>query len=317
MNVMKNIKISLGLLFLITLFGCKNENSENVASAEFVKLTPSDNKFDEYWYQNKAELSSYNLEQARYGEIHQGEAVLVFVTEDFSASKLVKLDDPTANPMDAVKILKLNATRKFNTGIYPYSMMNSVFTPVNLKKHPNTLKITSSSQEWCGHTFMQANLEKNEYKVDLNSYFESEGDQEFKVDKILPEDEIWNRIRIEPKSLPKGEITLLPGLFYTRLRHTEFKPQKATATLNADSNNPAFMIYDIQYTNLDRTLKITFQREFPFQIESWEETYTSGWGDGAKKLTTKATRNKSMMLDYWNKHNNADLGLRKELGLEN
>ena len=314
---MRIIKITFGLTVLLSFFSCKNGINESPPEAEFVKLSPKESKFDDYWYQNKAELTSYKLEQARYGEIHQGEAVLVFVTEDFSASKLVKLDDPAATPKDAVKILKLNATRKFNTGIYPYSMMSSAFTPVDLKKHPNTLKITSSSQEWCGHTFMQANLEKNDYKVNLNSYFESEGDREFKVDKVMPEDEIWNRIRIAPKSLPEGDITLLPGLFYTRLRHTEFKPQKATATLKADSNNADFMVYNIQYTDLDRTLKITFQKEFPFQIESWEETYTSGWGDGAKKLTTKAIRNKSMMLDYWNKHNNADLGLRKDLGLEN
>ncbi len=314
---MRFIKISISLAILFFFFGCENKNSENISNAEFVKLSPQKTKFDGYWYQNKAEITSYKLEQARYGEIHQGEAVLVFVTEDFSASKLVKLDDPAATPKDAIKILKLNATRKFNTGIYPYSMMNSVFTPVDLKKHPNTLKFTSSSQEWCGHTFMQVNLEKSNFTVNLNSYFESEGDKEFKVNKVMAEDEIWNRIRINPKNLPEGEITLLPGLFYTRLRHTDFKPQKAIATLKADPKNVTFMEYDIQYTDLDRSIKITFQKDFPYKIESWEETYTSGWGDGAKKLTTKATRIKSMMLDYWKKHNNADLELRKDLGLEN
>ncbi len=314
---MGKVKITLGLAILLTFLACKNEVRETTSNAEFIKLITPENKFDNYWYKNKAELSSYQLEQARYGEIHQGESVLVFVTEDFSASKLVKLDNPSATPKDAVKIMKLNATRKFNTGIYPYSMMSSVFTPVDLKKHPNTLKITSSSQEWCGHTFMQVDLEKSNYKVDLNSYFESEGNQEFKVDKVMPEDEIWNRIRIAPKSLPQGNVTLLPGTFYTRLRHTEYKPQKAEASLKEDDQNADFMVYDIKYKDLDRTLKITFQKEFPHQIEGWEETNTSGWGTDAKKLTTKAVRKKSIMLDYWNKHNNEDLGLRKDLGLEN
>ena len=208
-------------------------------------------------------------------------------------------------------------TRKFNTGIYPYSMMASVFTPIDLKKHPNTLKITSSSQEWCGHTFMQANLEKNNYMVDLKSYFESEGNSKFKVDKVLPEDEIWNRIRINPKSLPIGDIVLLPGTFYTRLRHSDFKPETAIATLKENSENNALMVYDIQYKNMDRVFKITFQKEFPHQIEGWEETNISGWGDSAKKLTTKAVRKKTMMLDYWTKNNKKDLVLRKELELEN
>ena len=313
---MRTLKMNLGFGLLLILIGC-SDAAENSSKAEFVKLTAKENKFDEYWYQNKAELSSYDLEQARYGEIHHGEAVLVFVTEDFSASKLVKLDNPSDTPKDAVKILKLNMTRKFNTGIYPYSMMASVFTPVDLKKHPNTLKVTSSSQEWCGHTFMQANLDKNNYQVSLNSYFESEGDRQFKVEKVILEDEIWNKIRIAPKTLPVGDIVLLPGTFYTRLRHTEFNPQMAKANLTEDSENSDFMVYDIQYENMDRALKITFQKEFPHQIEGWEETYTSGWGSGAKKLTTKAVRKKTMMMDYWNKHNNEHLGLRKELELEN
>jgi hypothetical protein len=208
-------------------------------------------------------------------------------------------------------------TRKFNTGIYPYSMMTSVFTPVDLKKHPNTLKITSSSQEWCGHTFMQADLKKGNFEVSLHSYFESEGDQNFKIDEVMPEDEIWNRIRIAPKSLPVGDIVLLPSTVYARLRHTDFKPEEATATLETDSDNQDLMTYNIQYKSLDRTLKIVFQKEFPFQIEAWEESNMSGWGSNAKKLTTKAVHKKSIMLDYWNKHNNEDLVLRKELELEN
>ena len=62
--------------------------------------------FGAYWYQGKAEITSYTLEQARYGEIHSGHAVLVYVTEDFSRGKQVKLDRPQAAGAEAVKILK-------------------------------------------------------------------------------------------------------------------------------------------------------------------------------------------------------------------
>ena len=91
-------------------------------------------EFGDYWYQGKAELTSYDLEQARYGEIHPGHAVLIFVTEDFSRSKHVKLDRPQSAGDDAVKVLKLNFMKKFNTGIYPYSMMSSMFTPIDLAR---------------------------------------------------------------------------------------------------------------------------------------------------------------------------------------
>ena len=80
-----------------------------------VQTAPTD--FRQYWYQGKAELTRYNLEQARYGEIHKGESVLIFVTEPFLTDKQVKQERPQSGP--AVSVLKLNLTKKFFTGIYP------------------------------------------------------------------------------------------------------------------------------------------------------------------------------------------------------
>jgi len=55
------------------------------------------------------------LEQARYGEIHKGRAVTIFVTEPFSKSKQVKLDDYKAAGDDRANVMKLNMTKNFNT----------------------------------------------------------------------------------------------------------------------------------------------------------------------------------------------------------
>jgi hypothetical protein len=103
--------------------------------------------FNDYWYQGKAEITAYAVEQERYGEIRKAEQVNIFVTEDFSARKQVKLDDPAAAGADRVPVLKLNTVRRYHTGIYDYSMMQSVFTPVSGDK---TLKTTCSVQDWCG-----------------------------------------------------------------------------------------------------------------------------------------------------------------------
>jgi len=120
-------------------------------------------KQKEYWYAGEAEITSYKLTQARYGEIHSGHAVLIFVTEPFSTKTWTKADQPTATD---VSVMKLNFTKKFNTGIYPYSMMTSTFLPVD--GAVNSLKITSSSQEWCGHTYMEMkNKSKYEFKSTL------------------------------------------------------------------------------------------------------------------------------------------------------
>ncbi len=82
--------------------------------------------FDSYWYQGKAELTRYALRQARYGETHDGEVVLIFVTEDFLPKLQVKHE--AGDAADAISVLKLNAYRRFYTGIYPYTVMTSSFS---------------------------------------------------------------------------------------------------------------------------------------------------------------------------------------------
>src|SRR5438093_5303628 len=114
--------------------------------------TESPNPFKGYWYKGKAELNRYSLEQSRYGQIHKGEAVLIFVTEPFLTDTEVKYEH--GDRSKAVPVLKLNFTRRFFTGIYPYTLITSTFTPVDFRKQ-RTLKIASSTQEWCGVTYSQ------------------------------------------------------------------------------------------------------------------------------------------------------------------
>ncbi len=269
--------------------------------------------FGEYWFQGKAEVNSYKLEQARYGEIHQGSAVLIFVTEDFSLAKQVKLDRPENSGQDAVKVMKLNLTKKFNTGIYPYSMMSSVFSPIDRKKHPHTLKVTTSSQEWCGHTFTQLNKTPQGYKAQLHSYFEQEGEQLLDLPNTWVEDEIWNIIRLTPDSLPVGEMDIIPSTMAQRLRHTTLQAEKATATLDT---NQGEITYKLDYPSSKRKLAITFKQEFPHRILLWKETYLSGFGADAQELTTTARLDQTMMIDYWTKNKNKDSKLRQKLHLE-
>ena len=274
-------------------------------------------EFKAYWYDGKAEITSYKLEQARYGELHDGYSVLVFVTEDFSKSKQVKLDNPQIANGDDVKVLKLNRIKKFDTGIYRYSMMDSVFTPIYTGQYPNTLKVTSSSQEWCGNTFTQLNLDENGYDVRSFSYFESEGDEKFSLQKEILEDELWARIRLAPESLPVGRIKIIPAAMASRLTHKELKVEIAEASLSENSSDSNLMDYKLVYDDSGRSMVITFSKTFPYEILSWEETYKSGFGSNAKTLTTKATKYKMLISDYWNKNNNIDRELRGKLGLPN
>lgn len=314
---MKNVVIRL--LFLIPVAGllslqhsCNEkagakEHPEQVAAlAEPVLLS---DEFKQYWYAGKAELCSYDLMQARYGEIHEGSAVTIFVTEDFSKSKQVKLDNPQTAGNDKLPVLKLNLIKKFNTGIYPYSIMMSVFSPVDIDNYPDAIKVTANVQEWCGMSFMQLNKQESSFEMNSYSYFEKEGDQSATFKSCIPEDQLWNLIRLSPGRLPVGKQQLLPGSLYTRLTHIPLSVQAAVLTLQDEGT---VSIYTIDYTTQKHTITIRFENSFPHKILGWEETFP---GFDGKLLTTTATLNKTLMSDYWAHHNNSDRVMREQLGL--
>ncbi len=292
------------ILLIVSLFfiSCKSPVKSQTA------ITPSDEQFNKQWNAGKAELTSYDLQQARYGEIRNGEAVLIFVTEDFSKDKLIKLDEPDKTN-DRIRVMKMNMTKKFVTGIYPYSMMLSVFTPVSKNGNEKTVKANCTSQEWCGHTFSQLSLDGSRYNWQMHSYFEKEGEENKKIDAVIPEDELWNRIRINPTNLPQGKIQIIPGLLWQRLSHSEIKKEDAVVSLTkADTlfiKDSAVQLYTIHYPSAQRTMQIYFQSDFPHQILGWQESYPDGFGN-KNMLTTKAVKKKSIWLDYWKHNSNAD-----------
>ncbi|WP_420572837.1 septum formation inhibitor Maf [Kordia sp.] len=305
--------ILAGLTVIGTIIACsnvKNDTSAEATKTSTAKTTesaqPISEEFKKYWYAGTAELTSFELEQARYGEIHKGKAVLVYVTEDFNPEKQVKADQQRGNN---VPVLKLNATKKFHTGIYPYSVMSSTFYPVANNQH--AMKVTSSMQEWCGHVFTQLN-NKTEFDIQSYSYFESESDQKFSLDKAILEDELWTKLRVDPTQLPIGKLQIIPAFEVLRMKHIPLKTYDVTASITASG---ATTTYTLDYPKLNRKLTINFNTSFPHDILSWTEVSKSGYGNSAKTLTTKATRIKQLKSPYWSKNSVKDSVLRKELGL--
>lgn len=263
-------------------------------------------EFRNYWLAGKAEVNTYHLNQSRYGEPRTGKAVLIFVTEDFSKKLQVKVDNP--NTPNKINVLKTNFTKNFITGIYPYSMMLSVFTPVNLGDNSHSLKVTMSSQEWCGQVFTQLNLRGNRYAIKSHSYFEQEGDERFSVRETLLEDELWNFIRLDHEKLPVGKLDVLPGLFFTRLNHADLRVQHAIAE---KSETDSLFIYRLTYPDQERDLTIRYQKNFPYKIVGWKET----WKEKEELRETTAVLDNSLYTDYWKKNKNEFQYLRDSLGL--
>ncbi|SHI30762.1 hypothetical protein SAMN04488096_10135 [Mesonia phycicola] len=298
-------------ILCLVLFACISCNSEKNNKTELAVVTKQDNstttnnKFNDYWYTGKAELNSYELKQARYNEIRDGEVVLIFVTEPFSLSKQVKLDRPDKAGKDKVTVMKLNQVRKFNTGIYDYSIVTSTFTPVDTQNHPLTLKSTTSIQEWCGQTFTQLNLDQKKYNFQQFTYFESTGDEKKQFDAALLEEDLMTRIRINNGQLPLGEIDLIPSTLYSRSSHKNLQPEKAKIS---KTENKKSITYKIEYSTLNRTITIESEKNFPFKILGWIE-------DNGSDLITTARLKSSINEPYWKQKSVKDEAKRKELML--
>lgn len=293
-------------LSLISFSSCQIHSKEYVRDA--AETSPLHTKdLDPLWYQGKAELNSFKLEQVRYGELRQGEAVLVFVAEDFSKSKQVKLDHPPTNPEEKMPVLKLNMTKNFQTGIYPYQLILSVFNPVGKSSSLYPVKTSCSVSEWCGQVYTQLNYQMNEYKIQQFSYFESEGDQLLRLPSSWTEDGIWNLIRINPDLLPTGKIQILPGLFYLRLKHKPIAMK--TAEIKLIKKEIGVNEYQIHYPEDQRSLSIHFSASAPYPILSWTEEYP----EGDVRMKTSAYLKKRIQLDYWNYNSNKDSVLRSQL----
>jgi hypothetical protein len=298
------------LLLLLLTTACDRKSGQAV-SANNSPVQDSGTRslsddFKSYWFAGEAEISSYELQQARYDEMRDGHAVLIFVTEPFNPEKQVKADQ--SNP-DNIQVLKLNRTKNFLTGIYPYSIMNSTFYPVFLRQH--AIKLSASVQEWCGHVYTQLN-NRGAFSIESHSYFEQEADQHLNLEMSPLEDEIWTQIRIEPGNLPVGNFKMLPSLEYIRLGHQEIKAYSTNATL---SEEDTLTSYELSYPKLERTVRIQFLTAFPHTIESWSESYKSGFGPDAKMMHSRAKRIKTLKTAYWQKNGNKDVILRDSLGL--
>ena len=266
------------------------------------------------WFDGKAELAGYELTQSRYGQERAGRAVLIFVTEPYSRSERVKVDrfDP-ANP-DHAQVLKLNHVRKFQTGIYDYSLMTSVFSDVEAGFRP--LEVSFSSQEWCGHVYEEALFgfgDDGDQQVSVHSYFEGEStDVEIGGD-LVAEDALPILLRSldrEKLDTANRSLRLLPSATFRRLRHRPAEPFTTELTWTPDAARvtvPAgsFETRSATHGRADGgSCTFSIEVPYPHRIVAWT------CSDGESARLTGTTR-----LDYWRTHREGEEALLGTLGL--
>lgn len=311
MRLMLNSKIFGLALICATLLSC--ESGRNLQPPALHA------DFARYWQQGKAELSRYALVQARYGNLNQGELIVITVTEPFNADKQVKSDSLSGRSVR--QVLKAQTMRRFTTGIYDYTMTTTSFKPIDDAVDFPAMKITSTSVDWCGQTFAQLNQVSGGYRIESRSYFESEADEDFNVSGAFSEDEIWQRIRLAPEALPQGSVRILPALVAARLRHRRLAPETATATTSnyegSEISGKNLKSYRLVYAHglkEERVVDFIFEREFPFKIVGYTEEYEDGFVK-PRRLRTVARLTQQTLLDYWATHDPEHEALRRQLGV--
>ena len=132
---------------------------------------------DPLWDDGKAEVAGYVTREARYGTLRDGEAVLITVKETFDAEQLVKADAPEP-PQYPLTVMKLNRLVTVPTGVYTYRQMTSTFLE---REDAQPVKLSVSSQEWCGTTAKRLEVHGDSAFLRAFSYFGAEGQRAWPV----------------------------------------------------------------------------------------------------------------------------------------
>ena len=259
------------------------------------------------WSDGQAEVSSYALTQPRYGQLRKGEATLIFVAEPHLRTTRVKPDGVGHPAENVYYVLKLNHLRKFQTGVYPYSVMTSTFSYVDAKAGRMAgapSKVTFSSQEWCGHVFAQLRFEASSVHFTSNSYFDGEAEQAAQYpysSRSIVGDNLFVALRslfgtwIEPGQ--EQTFTYLPSLTEVRLQHrplawSTVTVKRAPKPKQVKLATGAYLVDSYTMTSQGRpSMTVQVESAWPHRIVAWQTS------DGERAELTCSRR-----IKYW-EHN--------------
>lgn len=270
-----------------------------------------DAHFWQTWGDGQAELTGYDLTIPRYGQLRQGTAVTIFVSETFSNKLRVKADPGKHPPTDEFPVMKLNLIEDFQTGIYDYNEMTSAFialAAVNGRPAGYPAKVTSSQQEWCGHVFQELLFDSQSIRHQMFSYFDGEGDsaaqiaypqQAFSGDALM----LWARGMAAPVLAPGEKVTvrMLPSL--QAARHSHRPLAWTNAVLSRAAGTVDTEVYSAAFEG-GPTRTYVVEKAEPHRILKWESS------DGERGRMLKSVR-----LKYWQLNRPGGESYLKQLGL--
>jgi hypothetical protein len=264
---------------------------------------------------------------------------MITVTEPFSASKRVKADDPSRDPSDTFEALKLNLVRHFQTGIYDYHTMVSLFTR---SRDFSAVKVSFTAAEWCGQVYEEQVFEPVEPGEPgepgavtglVRSYFEGES-MPIRLPARpggIPEDDLFIVLRgLRGDYLPPGRarsVPILPSPFHTRLTHRRAAWTTAEISRARDLEPvrvPAGSFRAILYTvraaagraGEGRTGRFWIEAAYPHRVLRWSWTARAERAEGRlADGTDEGELIRSTRLPYWRLNGEGGERYLSEMGL--
>ena len=275
--------------------------------------------FWKHWGDGRAELNGYRLTQPRYGALRSGAAVLVFVTEDFSDALRVKAESRPGAAPGVYPVMKLNHLRQFQTGLYDYNTMTSVFARV-ASAWP-VRKVSFSSQDWCGQVWHQLLPASGRVDGIFHSYFEGEADGRDELP--LPDGGVFeDALPILLRGLDGGSslplpaaggsraVPFLPSLLSRRLNHSRLSWGRAT--LSRASSSVEVTVPAGKFRALTYTVAVEGGAKTHFSVEeAWPHRLLQWSSDSGEEATLLG----SSRQPYWKQNGAGGEKFLAELGL--
>jgi hypothetical protein len=275
--------------------------------------------FDARWHDGRAELDGYRYSIVRYGQRRQGQAVMIYVTEPWSRSKRVKVEDASKNPADVFDVLKLNLVRDFQAGIYDYNTMVSLFVRT---QDFSPVELSFTSAEWCGNVYAKVEFD-DRVKETRYSYFEDEtGTRSLDRPRDgVAQDALFVLLRgLKGEFLAPGlerRISLLSGILESRLRHQPLEwvsARTVRAATPVSVGVPAgkwsnAVYYEVKVEN-GRTGRFWIEPDGDRRILKW--TWTESGRDEASE---SGELTGTLRTAYWKENGPGNEKLLQQLGL--
>jgi len=242
-----------------------------------------------YWDSGKAEFQTYHAKIGKYGYTRDAVAKIILVKEPFDKFKRVK----SLTVPESIEVMKMNYIQAVPAGVYEYNQMASIFFE---RSSGRILKYSMSSQDGCGHSYMQYMLAGEEHNFIFYSYFDDEGEIKRTITESGPVyfyDALPFVLRFRIKGKSPYMIKIFPG--FIRNKFTEPIPYEVKVSKthldNISVNNDFYKsVYEV-VVNGGRKIDIFyFDTVFPYRLIKWK-----------KNNTDELKLDKSSFTYYWEK----------------